>query len=127
MHGKDASFKLNTHVVGEATDWTISASLDIADSSAMGDDWKSGVAGMASWSGSANMHFDLTDTYQAAVHDALVTASPTGSITTARFYVNASNYYSGSILITGVNPTAGIGDLVKLSVSFQGTGALSYT
>jgi len=127
MHGKNASVKLNTHTVAYMTDWTITASLDVADSSALGDDWRTGVAGLASWNGTMNGHFDLTDTEQAAIHDALVTSSPTGIVSTARFYVNDTNYYSGTIIITGVNPSAGIGDLVKLSITFQGSGALSYT
>ena len=126
IHGKSAQYKLTTDIVADMGDWSIDANLELADDSAMGDSWRSKVAGLAAWSGSASGSFNLLDTYQKVVHDLLVAATPTGTHAISRFYVNTSSYYHGTIFISNIRINAAIGDVIKISFSFTGSGALTY-
>lgn len=124
-HGKDGSLKLTTSLVAAITDWTLTTGLDVVDGSAQGDTWKTNVAGLASWTVAGNGHLNLADTQQKAIHDVLVTPTPTGALATLREYVSTS-YYSGSVLITGVTISASVTDTCKFSFTAVGTGVLSY-
>lgn len=127
MHGKSSQVKLTTDIVADMGEWAINASLETADESAFGDSWRSFLAGLATWNGSCSGSLNLGDTYQKTVHDLLVAATPTGTTAAMRFYVNGSSYYGGTVFITGVNPRAALSDVVKISFTFQGSGALTYT
>lgn len=126
MHGKDAKIEKNNVAITFATDWTINATLASEDITDFGDDWRAVAGGIAQWSGSFNCYFDPSNTEQKAVHDALITAAPTGALTDMEFYLNAANYYSGNILVTGVALTVGVGGIITVVFSFDGNGALSY-
>lgn len=124
-HGKDGSLKLTTSLVASITDWTLTTGLDVVDSSAQGDIWKTNVAGLASWTVTGNGHLNLADTQQKAIHDVLMTATPTGALSTLRPYISTS-YYSGNVLITGVTISASVTDTCKFSFTAVGTGAVVY-
>lgn len=123
IHGKNAEIKKDATTVFGGQDWSIDFSGDVVDISDMGDEWKSKLAGLADWSGSFNCLFDLTDAPQRAIHDALVAASPSPELTDAKFYVDDTHYYSGTILVTGVKVEAKLDDVVRLSITFEGSGA----
>lgn len=128
LHGKAAAIRKNGANVGFSSDWSISAKVDKADSSSLGDSWKSYLAGMADWSGSMKCHFVMGDAAQKAIHDSLISATP-GTILTDVFFLvdrtTVANQYSGNIIIDQVQVQAAIGGIVTLSMNFQGTGALS--
>ena len=126
LHGKDATLKKNDVVITLMNEWSIDASLEEHDISDFGDDWKAFAAGLAEWSGSMSGLFDPTQTEQKAIHDALITAAPTGALTDMKFFINGSNYYSGNVIITGVNISVVVNDEIKVTFTFKGNGALSY-
>ena len=126
-HGKDGTVKLTDNVVASVISWSASINLGTADGASMGDQWDNPIAGRGNWSGSINLHLNLENTHQKTLHDVLVTASPTGALATLRLFEDATHYYFGSVLITGVNPSVSKDDTNKLSVNFTGVGAPSYT
>lgn len=126
MHGKDAKIEKNNVAISFATDWTIDATLASEDVTDFGDDWRAVSGGLASWSGSFTCYFDPSNTEQKAVHDALIAAAPTGALTDMEFYLNAANYYSGNIIVTGVSISTAVSGIVTVRFSFDGNGALSY-
>lgn len=126
MHGKDAAIKKNAVAIAYAQEWSIDSALAAEDVTDFGDDWKAFAGGLAEWSGSITCFFDPSNTEQKAIHDALITAAPTGALTDITFYLNAANYYSGNVIITGVAISVSVSGVIGVTFSFQGNGALAY-
>lgn len=124
--GKAAAVKKNTVAVSLAAEWTIEATLDTEEITDFGDSWAAHAANIARWSGSMTVFFDPSNTEQKAIHDALITATPTGALTDMTFYLDGSNYYSGNIIVTGIPITVRVGEIIKATFNFMGNGALTY-
>lgn len=122
-HGKNATVKKNDVAIVGINTWTIEETLDTAESTAFGDTSKKHEGGLPGWSGSFEGFWDPANTEQAALWAALKAGT---KLTDMKFFINATNYYSGDVLITGISRTTTITDLLKGTVSFQGSGDLSY-
>jgi predicted secreted protein len=128
FHGKVARIEKNNVAMAFSDGWQISTSLDMSDKSAQGDSWKSANPGLASWNGSFSGSFVAGNTEQKAFIDNIVNAAPGTKLTDVKFLLDAStNAYTGDIFITGISINAALSDNVKLTVNFQGDGALSLT
>ena len=109
--------------VSELKAWSIEESMDSIESSTMSaSGYKSFISGLKGWSGSCEVNWEPGDTAQA---DLLIGETidlelwPAGTSTTTKL--------AGSAVVTGVSRSAGAGDLVGSSISFQGSGALTIT
>jgi len=135
IHGKVTRTALGTAGSGtviEHTDgYSISVSLDVADISRQGQDWKESLPGQAGWSGSFSGQLVAGNTQQKAILDNIIAAAPgtklTGATALSFLLEDTGDYLSGDSYITGVSISPGIGDAVKFSVNFQGTGVLALT
>lgn len=123
LAGNAGAFKLSTNTVAEINQWTLDVSTGLEETQAFGDTWKERTATIRDWSGSAQGHFDNTDTNG---HVALNTALLAGTTVSARFYVTASVYYSGTAFVQA-SIGASENGLVTVNYTITGTGALSYT
>lgn len=126
MHGKDAKVEKNDVAVALLQEWTLEATIEEEDITDFGDDWKAFAGGLAEWGGTMTGYFDPAQTEQKAIHDALITAAPTGALTDLEFYLQSTNYYSGNVIITNVNITTTVSGHIKVVFTFKGNGALSY-
>lgn len=83
------------------------------------------LPGISEWEGKATMFWNIaTDTTgQKAIQDAAFNKTKL----TGRFRVNATNYYSGDLYITGFPIKTKVDDLIQIEIKFAGTGQLSYT
>jgi predicted secreted protein len=101
--------------VAQLTAWTITQNAETIEASYMGADWKCIKPGMSSWEGSAEAVFDTTEVYPTigAVVD-LVAYEIAGTTT-----------YSGSAIVTSIEASAGVEDMITASLSFTGDGALT--
>lgn len=115
-------------IVGYLIDWNMAVTLDMADISSMGQNWKQGIPGMAGGNGGANAYFiaakSMFDTLKRCIEGGdkyyllkLFTNDPDQDGTGDGFSVWAS--------FTSFNLTTAMGDVVKESVSFQITGGIS--
>lgn len=120
-HGKGGSIDIGANLLGETVSWTIDENIDVADQTAQGDTAKTYLTGIADWSGSAECLFDKADTAQAA--------ATLGSTATTHFHPEGQTTgdadWNGTALITAVSLSAPMGDVVKISYTFQGNGALT--
>jgi hypothetical protein len=98
----------------------------------MGTDVRTYVSGMSSFSGSADVYFDSTD------YDTNETTfNPTSGLVGAsgvagKFYINYAaagndDVFQGTIIVTGYSVNSSMDGMVEGSISFQGTGALTYS
>lgn len=122
MVGNAGSFRLTANVVAEIDNWTLDVSTGLEETQAFGDSWKERTATIREWSGSASGRFDDTDTNG---HVAAQTAFLGGTTVTARFYIDGTNYYSGTAFVQASIAAAENG-LVTVNYTITGTGALTY-
>lgn len=123
-HGKDGVVKVGSNAVAEVDNWSVTETAEVAEDTAMGDTWKSHIAGKTinSWSGNLNCHWDESDTQgqQALTVGASVTLNlyPEGAGVGA-------TYKSGLATITSVGVTVAKDGVVSRAFAFQGNGALA--
>jgi hypothetical protein len=129
IHGKNAQIYLQGSgdeavPVSELNDYSIDADFDLAETSELGDEWKTNVRGMFSWAGSINGNFD---TASKTLWEAFISGSP------RKFYLYPdrsvmASYYSSTCwvkLSTAIG--GGTGDKAKSAISLQGEAALATT
>jgi predicted secreted protein len=123
LAGNAGSLKLGANTVLEIKNWKVDPKSDLKDSTSFGDTWKEQVLALKSWTASAEGSYDITDTNgQLALH----TAALAGTSVTPKFYVDSTHYYSGTAFVN-ISISAPVDDIVKVSYSFEGSGALSYS
>ena len=129
IHGKKATIKQGTTDMAEMTSWNIDVAGDVAETTAFGDEWKTFSYGTASWTGSMEGYFDLSDVSQKAIHDAIIATAPAPELSDVEFYPDSTTTekYSGDIIVTGTSVTVVHTDIEKIVFSFQGSGELTYT
>lgn len=113
--------------VAEVRSYSIEVTQDTIENTVMTDSSRQYVAGLSSFSGSADVYFvdshlstvDLDGLIQGSVGDAAVAliVYPEGS----------GDNWGGNIIITGYSVSASMDGMIEASISFQGTGALTYT
>lgn len=121
--GNAASFKISTNIVLEMSEWSLDIERNVEDDTEFGDTWEAGVTTLGKWSGTVKGRWGADGTQQAAMQTAILN----GTSIAARFYVNGSNYYSGTAYVTKQSPAATVGGLVEIEFGVTGTGALTYT
>lgn len=123
LAGNAGSFRLSTNTVAEIDTWTLDVSTGLEETQSFGNTWKQRTATIREWSGTAAGRFDNTDTNG---HVALNTAFLGGTTVSARFYINGTNYYSGTAFVQA-SVSAAENGLVTVSYTITGSGSLSYT
>lgn len=115
---------LSTNVVTDIKNWSLDLGLDTIETTALGEDWKTFIAGLKEWSASGEGSWNIsTDTLgQKALQDAYLSSSTVE----IKLYVDTTRYYSGTAFISSISVEDPVDDTVNISFEFQGTGALTY-
>ena len=120
-NGSEGLVHVGTDAVGELRSWQITENATMIDTSVLSDTAQTFSAGSTNWSGSAECFLDETDTAQ--------TALTIGASATLKFYfegaTSGDKYYTGTGLVESVDRSAATDDIVSVSFSFRGTGALT--
>jgi len=128
FHGKAVRIEKNDVAMEYTQGWTLNVTLDMADASRAGQDWKEALPGQAGWSGSLNIHFVAGNTEQKAFFDNLITATPGTKLTDVKFLLDGStNAFTGNVFITGFSMNPTISGVASATISFQGDGAVTLT
>jgi hypothetical protein len=121
--GSEGTVKIGSDVLGSIRSYTIESTGETIENSTMGLSARTYVAGLTTFTGSFEVYFDETDTAQNAVDAG-------ASITFSVFPEGDSSgdtYYTGSGIVTGRSITASFDGMVEMSLSIQGSGALTET
>jgi hypothetical protein len=120
-NGSEGLVHIGTAVLGELKSWSITENATMIDTTVLSDAAQTFSTGTTSFSGSAECFLDETDGAQ--------TALTVGSSVTVKFYFEGSasgdSFYSGTCLVESIDRSAAMDDIVGVSFSFRGTGALS--
>jgi predicted secreted protein len=130
--GNDGKVRIGSTDLAAVRNFSIELTADTIETSTMGTDVRTYVKGMSTWSGSADIYFEdsefgviyanICDTATHAVGD------PTSTIKLV-LQDGASNdkWFSGNIIVTGTTVNSSMDGLVEASISFQGSGDLTFT
>ena len=107
-------------VIGERREWKITTRANAIASNAQGQDWEKTLAGIKGFDLSISGNLNLSD---ATGGQAVLTEGEL--IDFECFPENVAGYkFSGQARITGVEITGGLEDVVSISITAKGNGAL---
>jgi predicted secreted protein len=116
--------------VAEVRSYSIEVTTDTIENTTMSDTSRQYVKGLSTFSGTADVywsasHFDGTPSN----FDGLIQGSiGAANVVNLIVYPNATGAnWNGSIVLTGYSITASFDGMIEASISFQGTGQLTYT
>lgn len=112
-----------TTVVEAVKQWTLNIARNTIDISAMGDSWKVFLNSLGEWDGSFMLWNDAGAAGQALTRGAVIGGS---AAVTYRFYAG-TQYYSGSVIVTGASPELAHDGAWGTGHDFQGSGPIAYT
>lgn len=120
--GRDGKIKVGSNAVAEVRSFSIEETGDTVEDTVMTDPARTYLATLTSFTGSADVFWDETDTSGQG-------ALTVGSSVTINFYPegdqSGDTYYSGSAIVTGVSRSSSFDGMVEASISLQGSGALA--
>jgi hypothetical protein len=138
LTGNNGAISINGIAVLAVRNFSIEMTRDTIETSTMGDDVRTYLAGMSSFSGSADVYFD-PDTATTGFDAAESTFNPTAGLVgasgvTGKFYVeldaastNVDKAFTGTIIVTGYTVNSSMDGMVEASISFQGSGATAFS
>ena len=120
--GRDGVIKLGTsggsNTVAEVRSFSIEETGETVEDTVMTDTVRSYLPTLTSFSGSADVFWDETDTNGQV-------AMSVGSTIDINFYpegtTTGDTYYAGKAIVTGFTRTASFDGMVEASITFQGT------
>ena len=117
--------------VAAVRNFSVEQTADTIESTTMGTDVRTYKKGLSAWSGSADIYFDSVNlTGGASVIAALM---PTGGavgdapITVELYLDGTAGKFSGEAIVTGYTVNSSMDGMVEASISFQGSGACTFT
>ena len=119
--GSEGLVHIGTDLLGELKSWSVTENANMIDTTVLSDTAQTFTAGSTSWSGSCEAFLDETDTAQ--------TALTSGASVTLKFYfegtASTDKYYTGTALVESIDRSGATDDILNVSFSFRGTGALT--
>lgn len=122
--GSEGTVKVGSNVIAEIRSFTIEQTADTLEDTTMGDTARTYKSSLTSYSGSLDVFWDETDaTGQGALTigaEVTLAMYPEGDAT-------GDTYLTGTAIVTGRSISSSFDGLVEMSISVQGTGALTST
>jgi len=115
ISGKNGALSVEGSNIAQLTAWTITQNAETIEASYMGASWKCVKPGMASWEGTAEAIFDTGETYPVVGTEVALIA----------YEVDGTTTYSGNAIVTSLETSVGVEDMITVSLSFTGTDALT--
>ena len=117
--------------IAAVRNFSVDITADTIEKTTMGNDTRQYVKGMSAFSGSADIYFDPVN-YTGGAHVVAVLNPTVGSVgdapLTVELYLDGtSNKFSGEIIVTGFSVSSSMDGMVEASLSFQGSGAATFT
>jgi hypothetical protein len=132
LTGNDGQVLFAGNTVAAVRNFTVDLTSDTIETTVMGLDSRTYVKGLSSYSGSADIYFDPVE-FNGNAHfninssSAAVGAAPIA----AKFYINQSAsddsvMWANTVVITGYSVNSTMDGMVEASISFQGSGSVSF-
>ena len=133
MTGNNGAITIDSVSVLSVRSFSIEMTRDTIETTTMGTDVRTYITGLSSFSGSADVYFDATDfdTNEAKFNPTAGLVGVSG--VAGKFYLeenysSTSDYaFTGNLIVTGYTVNSSMDGMVEASISFQGTGAATYS
>jgi predicted secreted protein len=127
----DATVGGSVATIAAVRNFSIELTRDTIETSTMGTDVRTYLNGMSSWSGSADIYFDpAASGGHFNTHAVLNPTSGTvgqGTLSVELYLNDTAGKFAGEVIITGFTVNSSMDGMVEASVSFQGSGACTFT
>lgn len=127
----DATVGGSVATIAAVRNFSIELTRDTIETTTMGVDVRTYLNGLSSWSGSADIYFDpAASTGTIATHAVLNPTSGTvgqGTLSVELYLADTAGKFAGEVIITGFTVNSTMDGMVEASISFQGSGACTYT
>jgi hypothetical protein len=120
ISGKNGALSVAGSNIAQLTAWTVTQNAETIEASYMGEDWKCIKPGAKSWEGSAEAIFDTGETYPGVGAPVALIAYESGGEPSGTLVQT----YSGSAIVTSIETSVGVEDMITVSLSFTGDGEL---
>jgi predicted secreted protein len=136
--GNDGAISVNGIAVLAVRSWSIDMTADTIETTTMGNDTRTYIKGLSTFSGSADVYFD-PDTATSGFDAAETTFNPANASTVVgasgvagKFYVEYlasgnDQLFQGNLIVTGYTVNSSMDGMVEASISFQGTGSVAFS
>lgn len=130
--GNAGAIKINGAAVAEVRNYSIEMTSDTIENTTMGDSTRQYVKGLSSFSGSADVYWDPAHFTGTNNIDGEIFASVGDTGTSIAIYpegdvgAGSDKIMTGDIIVTGYTINGSMDGMIEASISFQGTGALTY-
>ena len=122
--GSEGTVKVGANAIAEIRSFSVEETGETIDVSSMGDTARTYLVGLKTYTASIDCLWDETNTTGQG-------ALTVGASVTLNLYPEGATagdiYYTGSAIVTGRTITSSHDGLVELSISCQGSGALTRT
>jgi len=122
--GSEGTVKVGSDAIAEIRSFSIEESADTLDITTMGDTARTYLSSLTNFTGSVDVFWDETDTSGQG-------ALTIGAEVTLNLYpegdTSGDTYYTGTAIVTGRTINSSFDGLVEMSISVQGSGALTET
>lgn len=116
--------------VGYLIDWSLNVTLDMADASRMGQNWKESLPGQAGASGSANAYFLANQTLLNCLQEAIAAGEKYFLLQLFNYDPDqdqTGDHINAWVTFNSFNIAPTISEVVKEAISFQVVGEISFT
>jgi hypothetical protein len=122
--GSEGTVKVGSNAIAEIRSFSIEESADTLEDTTMGDIARTYKSSLTTYTGSVDVLWDETDTTGQG-------ALTIGAEVTLNLYpegdTSGDTYYTGTAIVTGRTINSTYDGLVEMSISVQGSGALTET
>jgi len=132
LSGNDGQVLFAGNTVAAVRSFSLELTADTIETTVMGNDTRTYVKGLASYSGSADIYFDPVEFngnahFNISSSSAAVGADPIS----AKFYIKQdassdSVMWANTVIITGYTVNSSMDGMVEASISFQGSGSPAF-
>lgn len=133
LTGNNGGVTVNGTAIAAVRNFTVEITSDTIETTTMGTDVRTYVKGLSSFSGSADIYFDPSE-FDGAESTFNPSAGLVGASGVAvKFYIeqnysSTSDYaFTGDVIVTGYTVNSSMDGMVEASISFQGTGAATFS
>lgn len=120
--GSEGTVKVGANAIAEIRSFSLEETADTLEDTSMGDSARTYKPSLTSYTGTVDVLWDETDTNGQV-------ALTIGSEITLNVYpegdTSGDTYYTGSAIVTGRTINSSYDGLVEMSISVQGSGALT--
>ena len=121
--GSEGTIKIGGNTLGELRSFSLESTAETIEKTKMGDSARSFAVGLISFTGTASVFFDETDTAQNALD--------VGSSLTIELYPEGASsgdtFFTGTVIVTGKSISSSFDGMVEAAFTATGSGGITET